>query len=75
AAMEAKLSRGKAPVPDSKLEKILARYSRWRASHPEIAKSEQESNMETATNQGETTTKRLTGDDPAVERIAVSETR
>jgi hypothetical protein len=30
----------KAPVADGKFEKILAAYSRWRGSHPEIAKSD-----------------------------------
>ncbi len=38
AAIEAKFFHRKRPVPDGNFEKILARYSRWRASHPEIAK-------------------------------------
>jgi hypothetical protein len=38
ARIEAKLFHGKAPVPDQKFDKILARYSRWRGSHPEIVK-------------------------------------
>jgi hypothetical protein len=38
AGIEAKLFHGKAPVPDQKFDKILARYSRWRGSHAEIVK-------------------------------------
>lgn len=37
-AIEAKLFHHETPVPDEKFEKILARYSHWRASHPGIAK-------------------------------------
>jgi hypothetical protein len=40
AAIEAKLFHRHASRPDRKLEKILARYSRWRASRPDIAKIE-----------------------------------
>src|SRR4030095_9558701 len=36
AAVEAKLFRNKALVPD-RLRKIIRNYSRWRASHPEIS--------------------------------------
>lgn len=37
AEIEAKLFRDKVFVPDSRFQKIIANYSRWRASHPDIA--------------------------------------
>jgi hypothetical protein len=40
ASIEAKLFHHDESVPDRKFEQILARYSRWRASHPEIAKDD-----------------------------------
>jgi hypothetical protein len=36
AAVEAKLFRDKALTPDRRLQKIIAKYSRWRASQPDI---------------------------------------
>jgi hypothetical protein len=35
--IEAKLFRNKVFVPDRRFQKIIANYSRWRASHPDIA--------------------------------------
>jgi hypothetical protein len=43
-AIRAKISHGKVSMGYGHLEKILAAYSRWRASHPEIAKIEDEIN-------------------------------
>jgi len=37
AAIEAKLFPAKEFVPDRRLQKIIGNYSRWRASHPDIA--------------------------------------
>jgi len=37
AAIEAKLFPNKGFVPDRRLQKIIGNYSRWRASHPDIA--------------------------------------
>jgi len=37
AEIEAKLFRDKVFVPDRRFQKIIANYSRWRASHPDIA--------------------------------------
>jgi hypothetical protein len=42
AAIQAKLFPGKVSVGYGHLEKIVAAYSRWRASHPDIAKIEDE---------------------------------
>src|SRR6266480_2429194 len=42
AAIQAKLFPGKVSVGYGHLEKIVAAYSQWRASHPEIAKIEDE---------------------------------
>ncbi len=42
AAIQAKLFPGKVSVGYGHLEKIVAAYSKWRASHPEIAKIEEE---------------------------------
>src|SRR5439155_7763322 len=42
AAIEAKLFPGKVSMGYGHLEKILAAYSEWRASHPEIAKIEEQ---------------------------------
>jgi hypothetical protein len=36
AVLEAKLFRDKALAPDRRLQKVLANYSRWRASQPDI---------------------------------------
>jgi len=38
AVIKAKLSRGKVSTGYDPLDKIVAAYSRWRASHPEIGK-------------------------------------
>jgi DNA repair exonuclease SbcCD ATPase subunit len=38
AVIKAKLSRGKVPTGYDPLDKIVAAYSRWRTSHPEIGK-------------------------------------
>jgi hypothetical protein len=44
AVIKAKLSRGKVPTGYDPLDKIVAAYSRWRASHPEIGKLDEEIN-------------------------------
>jgi hypothetical protein len=44
AVIRAKLSHGKAPTGYGPLDKIVAAYSQWRASHPEVAKIEDEIN-------------------------------
>jgi hypothetical protein len=43
AVIKAKLSRGKVSTGYDPLDKIVAAYSRWRASHPEIARIEEKS--------------------------------
>jgi len=42
--IRAKISHGKVSMVYGRREKTLAAYSRWRASHPEIAKIEDEIN-------------------------------
>jgi hypothetical protein len=42
--VKAKLSRGKVPIGYEPLNKIVAVYSRWRASHPEMSKLDGELN-------------------------------
>ncbi len=44
AVIKAKLSRGKVSIGYDPLDKIVAAYSRWRASHPEIGKLDDETN-------------------------------
>jgi len=44
AVIKAKLSGGKTLIGYDPLDKIVAAYSRWRASHPEIGKLEDEIN-------------------------------
>ena len=46
AAIEAKLSHRKAPVPERKIEKILAQWMRWRDAHPNITKVKPERELE-----------------------------
>lgn len=40
AAIEAKLFRNKDFAPNRRFQKVLAKYSRWRASHPDLANSD-----------------------------------
>src|SRR6266511_2852377 len=42
AVIKAKLSRGKVPIGYEPLDKVVAAYSRWRSSHPEIGKLDEE---------------------------------
>jgi hypothetical protein len=81
AGIEAKLFHGKAPVSEQKFEKILDGYLRWRASHPDIAKLDNEIDAlqvpaapETPGVQTDKASERL-GSDPPLKRIATSEAR